>query len=116
MSLTTHKWIAGTICVVVSIILIIYGVNEINEIKSNTVGSYNNNYDSDDYKNNYDSDDYKNDMNDWYANQAAGKDYNYDDGGSYYCMGKNDTCSRKTNNAYDLYCNSCDPDGDNVEG
>ena len=64
----------------------------------------------------YDDDDYKEDMNDWYANQAEGKDYNYNDGGSYYCMGKNDTCSRKTNNAYDLFCGSCDPDGDNVEG
>lgn len=48
--------------------------------------------------------------------QAVGKDYSYDDGGEYYCMGKNDTCPNKTQNEYDLYCNSCDPDGDNIEG
>ncbi len=53
---------------------------------------------------------------DWMKDQAAGKDYGYDDGGSYYCMGKNDTCPNKTNNKYDLYCSSCDPDGDNIEG
>ena len=55
-------------------------------------------------------------VKDWMKDQANGKDYGDDDGGSYYCMGKNDTCPNKTNNKYDLYCNSCDPDGDNVEG
>ena len=55
-------------------------------------------------------------VKDWMVDQAQGKDYGHDDGGSYYCMGKNDTCTNKTKNAYDLYCNSCDPDGDNVEG
>lgn len=56
------------------------------------------------------------DVKDWMKDQAVGKDYSYDDGGEYYCMGKNDTCPNKTRNAYDLYCNSCDPDGDNIEG
>jgi hypothetical protein len=31
-------------------------------------------------------------------------------------MGKNDTCSNKTSSAYDLYCHSCDPDDNNIEG
>ena len=53
---------------------------------------------------------------DWMEDQARGKDYGYDDGGDYYCMGKNDTCQNKTHNKYDLYCDSCDPDGDNIEG
>ena len=53
---------------------------------------------------------------DWMERQAQGKDYDSDDGGSYYCMGKNDTCPNKTHDKYDLYCDSCDPDGDNVEG
>jgi len=42
-----------------------------------------------------------------------------DDGtgqGPYYCYGKNNTCNNKTKNYRDLYCDSCDPDGDNVEG
>ena len=56
------------------------------------------------------------DVKDWMKDQAVGEDYSYDDGGEYYCMGKNDTCPNKTKNAYDLYCNSCDPDGDNIEG
>lgn len=56
------------------------------------------------------------DVKDWMKDQAVGKDYSYDDGGEYYCMGKNDTCPNKTQNEYDLYCNSCDPDGDNIEG
>lgn len=60
--------------------------------------------------------DFQDDVQDWMKDQADNKDYDYDDGGSYYCMGKNDTCSNKTKNTYDLYCNSCDPDGDNVEG
>lgn len=58
----------------------------------------------------------KDDVNSWMKDQAAGKNYSYDDGGEYYCMGKNNTCRNKTKNAYDLYCNSCDPNGDNVEG
>lgn len=56
------------------------------------------------------------DVKDWMKDQAVGKDYSYDDGGEYYCMGKNDTCPNKTKNPYDLYCDSCDPDGDNIEG
>lgn len=65
---------------------------------------------------NYDYDDFNDDVDDWMKDQAEGKDYDYDDGGSYYCMGKGDSCNNKTRNAYDLYCSSCDPDGDNVEG
>ena len=53
---------------------------------------------------------------DWMKEQAKGKDFSKNDGGSYYCMGKNDTCPNKTHNAYDLYCSSCDPDGNNIEG
>lgn len=53
---------------------------------------------------------------DWMEDQAQGNNYDYDDGGDYYCMGKNDTCPNKTHNKYDLYCNSCDPNGDNIEG
>ena len=34
----------------------------------------------------------------------------------YWCMGKGDTCHNKTNSPYDLYCNECDPDNDNIEG
>lgn len=37
-----------------------------------------------------------------------------DDG--YYCMGKGDTCNNKTSDPFDLYCYSCDPDGNNIEG
>lgn len=55
-------------------------------------------------------------VKDWMKDQASGKNYDTNDGGEYYCMGKNDTCPNKTYNAYDLYCDSCDPDGDNVEG
>lgn len=36
--------------------------------------------------------------------------------GTYWCMGKNDTCKNKTTSPTDLYCSSCDPDGDNIEG
>lgn len=49
-------------------------------------------------------------------------DYDYDaldDGlasGTYWCMGKGDTCQNKTYSAYDFYCSACDPDGDNIEG
>lgn len=35
---------------------------------------------------------------------------------SYYCMGKNDTCTNKTSDPYDFYCHSCDPDDNNIEG
>ena len=55
-------------------------------------------------------------VNDWMKEQAKDKDYSSDDGGDYYCMGKNNTCPNKTHNKYDLYCSSCDPDGDNKEG
>lgn len=58
----------------------------------------------------------KDDVDDWMKDQAKGKSYGSDDGGTYYCMGKGDTCPNKTHNAYDLYCSSCDPDGDNIEG
>lgn len=111
-----HWIIALSIGIPIIFIIIMYGINEINEIKEiNNPTTYSQYYyDSNNKK--YDSDDYKNDMNDWYAGQAAGKDYDYDDGGSYYCLGKNDTCNRKTSDPYDLYCSSCDPDGDNVEG
>ncbi len=34
----------------------------------------------------------------------------------YYCMGKGDTCKNKTSDPSDLYCYSCDPDGNNIEG
>ena len=34
----------------------------------------------------------------------------------FWCMGKNDTCQNKTSSAYDLYCNACDPDDNNIEG
>ncbi|MCH5187830.1 MAG: hypothetical protein J1F63_05460 [Oscillospiraceae bacterium] len=37
-------------------------------------------------------------------------------GGEFYCMGKNDTCPNKTYSPLDLFCDSCDPDGDNIEG
>lgn len=37
-------------------------------------------------------------------------------GGGYWCLGKGDTCKNKTKDAADLYCSSCDPDGDNIEG
>ncbi|MBP3330419.1 MAG: hypothetical protein J6L89_06255 [Clostridia bacterium] len=40
----------------------------------------------------------------------------YSSDGKYYCMGKNDTCPKKTNDQYDFFCYACDPDGDNVEG
>ena len=39
-----------------------------------------------------------------------------DDGmGPYYCYGKGNTCPNKTYNCFDLYCDSCDSDGDNIE-
>ncbi|MEE5992414.1 MAG: hypothetical protein V3G42_04145 [Oscillospiraceae bacterium] len=36
--------------------------------------------------------------------------------GEYWCMGKNDTCKNKTYSPSDLYCHSCDPDDNNIEG
>lgn len=62
------------------------------------------------------SNSFQDETKDWMKDQAKGKSYNYDDGGKYPCMGKNDTCPNYTHNAYDLYCDKCDPDGDNVEG
>lgn len=49
---------------------------------------------------------------------SVGKAANDDDlgAGEYYCMGKNDTCKNKTSSPTDLYCYSCDPDGNNIEG
>ncbi len=76
--------------------------------KSSSGGSYN--------KGSSDDDDYQDDVQDWMKDYADGKDYNYDDGNTYFCMGKGDTCNNKTRNAYDMYCSSCDPDGDNREG
>ena len=73
-------------------------------------------YSKHNFDNDYDLDDFQDDTKDWMKEQAEGKDYTTDDGGEYYCMGKNNTCPNKTRNAYDLYCSSCDPDGDNIEG
>ena len=36
--------------------------------------------------------------------------------GQYWCMGKGDSCQNPTSGPLDLYCDSCDPDGDNREG
>lgn len=72
--------------------------------------------DKDNYGGNYNIQDFQEETKDWMKDQADGKDYTTDDGGEYYCMGKNDTCPNKTKNAYDLFCSACDPDGDNVEG
>lgn len=36
--------------------------------------------------------------------------------GEYWCMGKGDTCHNKTSSPTDLYCHSCDPDDNNIEG
>ena len=36
--------------------------------------------------------------------------------GEYWCMGKGDTCKNKTSSPTDLYCYSCDPDNNNIEG
>lgn len=72
--------------------------------------------DKDNYDANYNIQDFQEETKDWMKDQADGKDYTTDDGGEYYCMGKNDTCPNKTKNAYDLFCSACDPDGDNIEG
>lgn len=47
----------------------------------------------------------------WYSTNVK-KDGN----GPYHCYGKNDTCPNYTYNYMDLYCDKCDPDGDNREG
>lgn len=49
------------------------------------------------------------------------KDLNYsskddEDTEGFFCMGKGDTCTNKTYRATDLYCHSCDPDDNNIEG
>lgn len=85
-------------------------INEEKETSSTINNDYDYSYDTD--KN----EEYEDDLYDWMKDQSEGKDYSYDDGGDYFCMGKGDTCSGKTNNAYDFYCSSCDPDGDNIEG
>lgn len=36
--------------------------------------------------------------------------------GEYWCCGKGDTCRNKTYSPTDLYCHSCDPDDNNIEG
>ncbi len=72
--------------------------------------------DKNDYDGNYNTHNLQEETKDWMKDQAEDKDYTTDDGGEYYCMGKNDTCPNKTRNAYDLFCSACDPDGDNVEG
>ena len=36
--------------------------------------------------------------------------------GTYRCLGKNNTCRNITDSPTDLYCDACDPDGDNYEG
>ena len=69
-----------------------------------------------DSKDNYSIHNFQEKTKDWMQDQAEDKDYTTDDGGEYYCMGKNDTCPNKTRNAYDLFCSACDPDGDNMEG
>ena len=53
-----------------------------------------------------------------YSSKSESKSYysESDSDDSFYCMGKNDTCSNKTSSAYDLYCHSCDPDDNNIEG
>lgn len=93
------------------------------EVKEDTTTVHSTTSKTYDYDDDYDYNDttksvneYQDDVNDWMKEQAKDKDYDNDDGGEYYCMGKGDTCNNKTRNAYDLYCNSCDPDGDNIEG
>ena len=55
------------------------------------------------------------DNKEYETKQDIGKDDELNDG-EYYCMGKNDTCNNKTYSPTDLYCHSCDPDDNNVEG
>ncbi len=93
------------------------GTNDANGY-NNSNGSYNSydSYDSNGAQNNADANNIKDDVQDWMKDEAQGKSHDYDDGGDYYCMGKGDTCPNKTHNAYDLFCDSCDPDNDNIEG
>lgn len=52
-----------------------------------------------------------------YTDKSSSKsDYSSKSDEEYYCMGKNDTCKNKTSDPYDLYCHSCDPDDNNIEG
>lgn len=36
--------------------------------------------------------------------------------GEFFCYGKDNTCPNKTYDVFDLYCDSCDPDKNNIEG
>ena len=47
----------------------------------------------------------------WYSTNVKS-----DGMGPYPCYGKNNTCPNYTYNYKDLYCDKCDPDGDNKEG
>lgn len=49
---------------------------------------------------------------DYQSNNVSSSENTY---GDFWCMGKGDSCQNKTNSASDFYCNSCDPDGDNIE-
>lgn len=40
----------------------------------------------------------------------------YSDEGEHPCLGKNNTCDKRTDDPYDFFCYACDPDGDNKEG
>ncbi|MBE6784178.1 MAG: hypothetical protein E7536_09245 [Ruminococcaceae bacterium] len=40
----------------------------------------------------------------------------YSDEGKYLCMGKRNTCTKRTDDPEDFFCYACDPDGDNIEG
>jgi len=55
--------------------------------------------------------DYSNDDSSSYDSSSSSSG-----GGEFLCMGKGDTCPNYTSTANDFYCDSCDPDGDNVEG
>lgn len=113
------------IIVAVCLTLVLFGCTDSgSSTPSNTINDYSSSYsNSSGYSKGGSSSSYskssgysKDNVNSWMKDQAAGKNYSYDDGGDYYCMGKNNPCRNKTKNAYDLYCNSCDPNGDNVEG
>lgn len=106
---STEK-IIYVICAVVGIIALIWFISAMHELGPMPTVNDSANVD------NEMNEDFQDDVHDWMKDRAEGKDYDYDDGGSYYCMGKGDSCNNKTRNAYDLYCSSCDPDGDNVEG
>lgn len=51
-----------------------------------------------------------------YKKENNNNNYDEPDNDGFYCMGKNDTCTNKTYDASDLYCHSCDPDNNNIEG